>query len=82
MPEVYCVKLKKNAPGLEVAPYPGPLGERIAKEISQEAWKMWVAQQTILINENRLMLHDPKARAFLEAEMEKFFFSDEDSPQT
>ena len=75
MSDVQCVKLEKRLPGFETAPYRGPLGERILKEISQEAWKLWMAQQTILINENRLMLHDPKARAFLEAEMEKFLFT-------
>ena len=38
---------------------------------------MWVGHQTMLINEYRLTPVDPKARAFLEEEMEKFLFSDE-----
>lgn len=71
---VQCVLLKREAPGLARKPYPGPLGERIYNEVSQEAWTGWVRHQTMLINEYRLTPVDPKARQFLEAEMEKYFF--------
>lgn len=37
---------------------------------------MWLGHQTMLINENGLALMDPKARAFLAAEMEKYFFGE------
>jgi len=71
---VQCVVLQREAPGLERVPYPGPLGQRIYEEVSQEAWAGWVRHQTMLINEYRLTPVDPKARKFLEAEMEKYFF--------
>jgi Fe-S cluster biosynthesis and repair protein YggX len=71
---VQCVLLKREAPGLARAPYPGALGARIFENVSQEAWGNWLRHQTMLINEYRLTPVDPKARAFLEAEMEKFFF--------
>ena len=71
---VNCVLLKREAPGLERMPYPGELGHRIYNEVSQEAWAGWVRHQTMLINEYRLTPVDPKARKFLEAEMEKYFF--------
>ncbi len=71
---VQCVVLKREAPGLERVPYPGPLGQRIYEQVSAEAWAGWVRHQTMLINEYRLTPVDPKARKFLEAEMEKFFF--------
>lgn len=71
---VHCVKLDKEAEGLKFAPYPGELGKRILENVSQEAWKMWLAHQTMLINEYRLTPIEPKARKFLEEEMEKFFF--------
>ena len=71
---VQCVLLKKEAPGLDRPAYPGELGKRIYNSISKEAWAQWVAHQTMLINENRLTPIEPKARKFLEAEMEKFFF--------
>ncbi len=72
--KVQCVLLKKEADGLDYLPYPGELGKRIYDNISKEAWAQWVAHQTMLINENRLTPIEPKARAFLVAEMEKFLF--------
>ena len=71
---VQCVKLGKAGEGLKVQTYPGPLGKRIFENVSQEAWNMWLAHQTMLINEYRLSPIEPKARKFLEEEMEKFFF--------
>ncbi len=73
---VQCVKLNKEAEGLSVPPYPGELGQRIFENVSQEAWKLWLAHQTMLINEYRLTPIEPKARQFLEEEMEKFFFGE------
>ncbi len=74
---VQCAKLNKELEGLERPPYPGELGIKVYHEISREAWQMWVNHQTMLINEYRLNPVDPKARKFLEEEMEKFLFSDE-----
>jgi Fe-S cluster biosynthesis and repair protein YggX len=71
---VQCVLLKREAPGLDRAPYPGPLGQRIFEHASKEAWDRWRSHQVMLINEYRLTPIEPKARKFLEAEMEKFFF--------
>ena len=71
---VHCAKLEKEAEGLDRAPYPGDLGQRIFDNISQEAWQLWIKHQTILINENRLSPIDPKHRAFLEEQMQKFLF--------
>lgn len=71
---VTCVKLGKEAEGLEYPPYPGELGQRIFEQISKEAWQQWLNHQTMLINENRLSPVDPQARKFLETEMEKFLF--------
>jgi len=72
--KVYCAKLKKEADALAFAPYPGEMGVRIMNEISAEAWKQWLAQQTILINEYRLSSMDPKAKLFLREQMEEFLF--------
>ncbi|HTL19620.1 MAG: oxidative damage protection protein [Steroidobacteraceae bacterium] len=71
---VQCVLLKREAEGLDRAPYPGELGRRIYEQVSKEAWAQWLRHQTLLINEYRLTPIEPKARKFLEAEMEKFFF--------
>lgn len=75
---VYCQKLKKEAPGLNKPPYPGPLGQEIYNSISQEAWTLWLKQQTLLINENRLNVLSPDTRTFLEKEMRQFLFEDKD----
>lgn len=73
---MHCVKLGKEAEGLERLTYPGELGKRIFESVSKEAWQQWLGQQTILINEYRLSPLEPKARTFLEQQMEKFFFGD------
>lgn len=72
---VFCARLLQTAEGLDYAPWPGALGERIYNEISKQAWSDWLAHQTMLLNENRLSAIDPKARAFLALEMEKFLFA-------
>jgi len=71
---VHCAKLNKEAEGLERLTYPGELGQKIFDSISKEAWDLWVKQQTILMNENRLTPIDPEHRKFLEKQMEEFLF--------
>ncbi len=73
---VQCVKLNKEAEGLEYMPYPGELGQKIYDNVAKDAWQQWVSHQTMLMNEYRLTPVDPKARKFLEEEMEKFFFGE------
>ena len=71
---VFCAHLKREAEGLEFAPWPGELGKRIYAQISREAWERWLAHQTSLINENRLSPMDPQHRKYLAEQMEKFLF--------
>lgn len=73
---VNCVKLGKEAEGLDFPPYPGEMGKKIYLNVSKEAWQAWLGHQTMLINEYRLTPVDPKARKFLEEEMEKFLFGE------
>ena len=73
---VNCIILGKEAEGLDYAPYPGELGQKIYDSVSKEAWQRWVAHQTMLINEYRLTPIEPEARSFLEKEMEKYFFGE------
>jgi Fe-S cluster biosynthesis and repair protein YggX len=72
--KVQCALLGVEAEGLDYAPYPGDLGQRIYENISQEAWQQWIAHQTMLINEYRLTPFEPEARKLLGEEMEKFLF--------
>lgn len=73
---VQCVKLNREAEGLDRPPYPGALGQRIYDNVSKEAWQMWLGQQTMLINEYRLSPINPEHRKLLEEQMEKFFFGE------
>ncbi|MDX5152209.1 MAG: oxidative damage protection protein [Acidiferrobacterales bacterium] len=73
---VNCVKLGKEAEGLDFQPYPGELGKKVFENVSKEAWDAWLSHQTMLINEYRLNPLDPKSRKMIEQEMEKFFWGE------
>lgn len=75
---IQCIKLKKEAQGLDFPPYPGEVGTKIWHSISKEAWQQWVDIQTRLVNENRLNLADARARKYLKEQMEQFLFEDRD----
>ena len=72
---VFCEYEQRETEGLDYVPWPGELGKRVFAHIGKAGWMAWLAHQTMLINENRLSPLDPKHRAFLEAEMQKFLFS-------
>jgi hypothetical protein len=38
---VFCVKLKKEMPGLDEPPFDNDLGRKVYDNVSQEAWRMW-----------------------------------------
>ena len=73
---IQCAYLKKEAEGLDFAPYPGELGKRIYASISKEAWQSWLKHQTMLVNENRLNLADQRARQYLARQMELYLFGE------
>ena len=72
---VKCVKLGLEAEGLDTPPFPGAKGQYIFENVSKQAWKEWLAMQTMIINERRLAAFDPVAKKILEAEREKFLFA-------
>jgi len=71
---VQCVRLNKEADGLDFQLYPGELGKRIFDSISKEAFAEWQKKQTMLINEHKLNMMEPTARKFLEEQMEAYLF--------
>jgi Fe-S cluster biosynthesis and repair protein YggX len=71
---VKCIKLGSEAEGLDFPPVPGELGKKIWENVSKAAWQEWIKHQTMLINENRLNLMDPKARKYLSEQLERHFF--------
>ncbi|MGB7300330.1 MAG: oxidative damage protection protein [Burkholderiaceae bacterium] len=73
---VQCIKLNKEAEGLDFPPYPGELGKKLWESVSKEAWQGWMTHQTMLVNENRLNLADARARKYLATQLEAYFFGD------
>lgn len=79
---VNCIKLGREAEGLDFPPLPGEMGQKIFNSVSKEAWQAWVKHQTMLINENRLNLADTRARQYLSQQMQNYFFgAGADMPQ-
>jgi Fe-S cluster biosynthesis and repair protein YggX len=73
---VNCVKLGREAEGMDFPPMPGDIGKRLFENVSKEAWQQWIRYQTMLINENRLNLADPQARKYLAEQVQKHFFGE------
>jgi Fe-S cluster biosynthesis and repair protein YggX len=73
---VNCIKLGREAEGLDFPPVPGELGKKLWESVSKEAWAAWQKHQTMLVNENRLNLADARARKYLMTQMEQYFFGE------
>ncbi len=78
---VFCQVLKREAPGLEAAPYPGEVGIRIYENISDEGWRQWLERLTTIINENQLSTADPSNIQLIEQHMIGFLFNEGDLGQ-
>ena len=73
---VKCVKFGKELPGLEKAPWPGDLGQRIYDNVSLEAWKLWEERMKMILNEYRLLPFQKEAQDLMAKQMEEFFFGE------
>ena len=73
---VHCIRQDADVEGLDFAPLPGELGQRIFNHIGKPAWQEWLAHQTMLSNENRLNPRDASTRSYLADQAEKFLFGD------
>ena len=73
---MFCAKFQKDLPGLDKAPWPGELGQRIFDNVSKEAWRLWVEQMKMVMNEYRLNLAQREAQEFLMKQMEDYFFGE------
>ena len=72
---VFCIKLQKTLPALDAPTWPGPLGQRIYNEVSQEAWDMWEERMKMILNEYKLLPFQKEAQNLIAKHMEEFFFS-------
>jgi len=73
---VKCVKLGRELPGLDRAPWKGAIGQRVYDNVSKEAWKGWVEHSKMLMNEFRLNPLDPNSQKIMEEQMEQYFFGE------
>lgn len=73
---VQCVKLGREAEGLEKPPLKGDVGKKIFDNVSKEAWRMWLEHSKILINEYRLDLMSETGQRLWMTELEKYFFGE------
>ena len=71
---VFCVKLQRELPGLDTPPWPGPLGQRIYEQVSEEAWMLWEERMKMILNEYRLLPFQKQAQDLIATQMEDFFF--------
>jgi len=74
--QVNCVKLGREAEGLEKPPFDTEFGRKIFDSVSKEAWRMWLEHSTMFINEFRLDLMSERGQELWMAECEKYFFGD------
>ena len=73
---VQCVKFQKELPGLNAAPWPGELGQRVYEKVSIEGWKLWEERMKMILNEYRLMPWQKEAQDIIAKQMEDFFFGE------
>ena len=74
---VFCTKYKADMEAMDRPPYPGAKGQTIFETLSKQAWKDWLAHQTMLINEKHLNMMDPESRSYLQGELDKFMSGDD-----
>jgi Fe-S cluster biosynthesis and repair protein YggX len=73
---VQCVKLGREAEGLDKPPFKGELGQRVFDTVSKEAWRSWLEHSKMLINEFRLDLVSEQGQRVWMTELEKYFYGD------
>jgi Fe-S cluster biosynthesis and repair protein YggX len=71
---VKCIKLQRELPGLDAAPFKDELGQRIYENVSQEAWKMFKEHFKMVMNEYRLALGTEEANQIFEQQVNDYFF--------
>jgi Fe-S cluster biosynthesis and repair protein YggX len=73
---VHCIKLGREAEGLEKPPLKGPVGQKIFENVSKEAWQQWLEHSKMLINEYRLDLVSESGQRIWFTELEKYFWGE------
>ena len=72
MATVHCTRCGQDREGLANPPFGGELAKQVHAKICKVCWSEWIGRQTMIINEYRLNVVDPKAQEALLAEMKTF----------
>lgn len=72
MADVTCCRCGDTRAGLERPPFPGPLGDRVQRNVCAACWREWLGMQVKFINEYRLSPLDPQHFEFLMTQMATF----------
>ncbi len=78
--KVFCVRFKKELPGLDEPPFDSPLGQRIYESVSQEAWRQWGEYCKMVLNEYRLNPANKADQEIILKHMEQYFFGESAAP--
>lgn len=73
---VHCVKLQKEAEGLDKPPFKGPLGQKVFDTVSKEAWRQWLEHSKMIVNEYRLDLVSPEGQRIWMDQLDKYFYGE------
>ena len=74
--KVFCVKLKKELPGLDEAPFDTDLGKKIYENVSRDAWHSWMEFCKMLLNEYRRNPARKEDQEVIVKQMEQYFFGE------
>ena len=69
---IQCSRCGTTAEPLPLPPLPNATGREVQERVCPACWKEWLSVQVMLINEYRLNLIDPQARAALDGQMRTF----------
>ena len=64
---------------MKTAFYTGEVKQKLQSNACEDCWREWLRMQTMLVNEYRLNLMDPKTDVFLNTQVLAFFKLDEAS---
>jgi Fe-S cluster biosynthesis and repair protein YggX len=73
---VHCIKLQREAEGLDKPPFKGELGKRVFDTVSKEAWRQWLEHSKMIVNEYRLDLVSPEGQRVWMDQLEKYFYGE------
>lgn len=71
---VQCVKLGREAEGLDEPPFDTELGKKIYENVSKQAWAQWQDHMKMLLNEYRLQPWRKEHQEMIVKAMDDYFF--------